>query len=60
MAFWAGKSKMLLRIKLLQNRAFEGFKQFRAFKKHAKQVLEHKVKAYRESVKRGVFLAWEK
>jgi hypothetical protein len=31
MAFWAGKSKTLLRIKLLEYRAFEGLKQNRAF-----------------------------
>jgi len=39
MAFWAGKSKTLLRIKLLEYRAFEGLKQNRAFQKHNKLVL---------------------
>lgn len=39
MAFWAGKAKMLLRIKLLQHSAFEGLKQNRDFQKHAKRVL---------------------
>jgi hypothetical protein len=44
MAFWAGKSKMLLRIKLLQHKAFEGLKKNRDFSKHAKRVLEHRLR----------------
>lgn len=59
MAFWAGKSKTLLRIKLLQYRAFEGLKQFRDFSKHSKRVLQHRMRQFRENQKRKVFLGWE-
>jgi hypothetical protein len=40
MSFWSGMSKMLLRIKLLQHRAFPALKDYRDFKKHSKRVLE--------------------
>ena len=60
MAFWAGKAKMLLRIKLLQNKAFEALKSYWQFKRHAKRVLEHKMRQYREEMKRQAFKGWEK
>ena len=59
MAFWAGKSKTLLRIKLLQHEAFDGLRKYRDFKKHSKLVLEHRLRQYRENQKRRVFLGWE-
>ena len=59
MSFWAGKSKMLLRIKLLENLAFSALKSYRDFKKHSKRILEHRLRQYRENVKRSVFLGWE-
>jgi hypothetical protein len=60
MAFWAGKSKTLLRIKLVEHKAFEAFKSFWQFKKHSKKVLEHRLKQYKEDLKRKAFLGWEK
>lgn len=60
MAFWAGKSKTLLRIKLLEYRAFEGLKQNRAFYKHNKLVLDHKMRQFKDNLKRKAFLGWEK
>ena len=59
MAFWAGKSKTLLRIKLLQHQAFEGLKKYRDFKKHSKMVLEQKLRQFKKEMKRKVFLGWE-
>ncbi len=44
MSFWSGKSKMLLRIKLLQHRAFSALKDYRDFKKHSKRVLENRLR----------------
>lgn len=58
MSFWAAKAKMLLRIKLLQHKAFDSLKKYRDFKKHSKRVLEHKLKQYREQLKRNVFKGW--
>lgn len=55
MAFWAGKSKLLLRIKLLQNKSFEALKQYWVFKKHSKKVLEHKLKGYKKKLSRRAF-----
>lgn len=58
MSFWAGKAKMMLRIKLLQHQAFYALRKYRDFKKHSKRVLEHKMRQYREKVKREVFKGW--
>lgn len=44
MAFWAGKAKTLLRIKLLQHQAFDSLKKYRDFQKHSKKVLEHRLR----------------
>lgn len=49
MAFWAGKSKMLLRIKLLQHQAFDGLRKYHDFKKHSKLVLEHRLRQYQQN-----------
>ena len=44
MSFWSGKSKMLLRIKILQHRAFSALKHYRDFKKHSKRVLDNRLR----------------
>lgn len=58
MAFWAGKAKMMLRIKLLQFKAFDGLRKYRDFQMHSKRVLEHRLRQYREDTKRKVFQGW--
>ena len=43
MAFWAGKSKTLLRMKVLQYKAFDALKKYKEFKKHSGKVLRNQV-----------------
>eukprot|EP00347_Sterkiella_histriomuscorum_P014474 403360737 len=60
MALWAGKGKTLARMKVLQFKCFNAFKQYREFRKHSQKVLAHKLAYYRKTMKQRVFSGWEK
>lgn len=59
LALWSGEGKTLARIRALQLKCFLALKQYRGFKKHSRQVLEHKLKAYKQKKSRQVFQAWQ-
>jgi hypothetical protein len=60
MALWAGKGKTIARVNTLKFKSFIVLKNYRSWKKHSQQMLKHKIKEHRETVKRNVFLCWEK
>lgn len=58
MALWAGKGKTLARVKCLQLKCFQAFKQYREWKKHSKRVLEQKIRKFKKEQRRKVFQGW--
>jgi hypothetical protein len=60
MALWAGKGKTLARLSILKLKSYLGLKKYWQQKKHNKLLMVHKLRKYRETIKRSVFLGWEK
>lgn len=60
LALMAGKNRQLMRLKVVQYKAFKALKDYRGFKKYSKNVLEAKTKENKENFKRKVFQAWGK
>ena len=60
MALWSGQGKTIARIRTTQMRAFLALKAYRAFKKHSKNVLEHKLRKFKLAKARTIFQGWNK
>lgn len=60
LALMAGKNKQLMRLKVVQYKAFKALKGYAGFKKYSKNILEAKERENKEKMKRNVFQAWGK
>ena len=60
LALMNGKNKQMVRLKLVQYKAFKGLKDYAGFRKFSRNVLEVKERQRKEKSKRDVFQAWQK
>ena len=60
LALMAGKNRQLMRLKVVQYKAFKALKDYRGFKMYSKNILDAKAKENKENFKRKVFQAWGK
>jgi len=56
----AGKNKMLMRVKIIQMKAFMGFKKYFEWKKYKKVLAAKSQKEHRLKVSKLIFQAWQK
>ena len=60
MAIWCSKGKTIGRLQALQLKCLLALKNYTAWKRHSRQVLEHKLARFRKEKRRQVLQAWVK
>jgi len=60
MAFWAYQGKTMARLRTVQFRCFLQLKKYREWKKHSRQMVEHKLGSHKKQQLRSLWQGWIK